>query len=342
MNDLIEITNIYYNNALDLVKNNKVSLAVELLEKCLNYYAKDTQVLNLMGICQYVLCDFDKAYFYWCQSLMCGQETNRANYYLDILNSNDFQELIKNYNLAISNVNNLNYKEAIDILSKIIESNKELIEPYVIIGLCYYKINENKLAQTYIEYAINKDKGNSKYLIYLDEIKGITNRKSNGINYHIMLNFILILLLIIPSRLYYKTNNKYIQTLNDNANYQKKIQHITFDLNTSKTQCINLKNELKDIRFKNSNCDNENFGNNEYEVFKSAITYFKNKEYVQAIERFEYIINKGIEEELVSESIYYVAVCFEKSNNYNLARKYYDIYMNKYCKKNYYDEVLYN
>lgn len=356
MNNLIEISNIYYNNSLELVKSNKISKAVELIEKCLKYYAKDVQVLNLMGMCQYMLCDFDKAYFYWSKSLVCDTENNRAKYYLDVLNSDNFKMVIEKYNLAIDNVNNFRYKDAISVLEEIRQLNKELIEPYVIIGLCYYELNEYSLAKDYIEYALTLDKDNTKYLTYLNEInnKNVSNNKSNKLKNNIIAFSLVFLLSIITSLLYYQKHNKDIQISNQTREYQKKIQEVSLALKTSKTDYNRLKKEFENEKHKNdminakSGLDNEKISNNksfsgsESEVFKSAILYFKNQEYGEAIDRFQYIVSKGIEESLVAESTYYIAVCYEKKENYKTAEKYYSSYISKYYEKNYYDDSLYN
>lgn len=156
MDNLINLSNIYYNKALKYVRERKISKAIPLMEKSLKYYSKDIQTLNLMGLCQYVLCHFDKANFYWSKSLECNIENNRAKHYLDYLNSDECQKIIDKYNLAISSIQRDEYEKAINILCEINTSNKELIEPYVIIGLCYYELGKYKLAKDYIAKAVSQ------------------------------------------------------------------------------------------------------------------------------------------------------------------------------------------
>lgn len=328
MNNLIQISNIYYNNALDLVKNNEISKAVELIEKCLKYYAKDVQALNLMGLCQYILCDFDKAYFYWSKSLVCDDKNNRAKYYLDVLNSDNFKMVIQKYNSAIDSINNFRYKDAINTLEEISQSNKELIEPYVIIGLCYYELREYNLAKKYIQHALTIDKDNSKYLIYLNEInsKNISDSKNGMFKYKIVAS-ILVFLLTITSTLYYQSHNKYIKISNQTTKYQENMQKYSMALDTIKTDYNKLKNELEDEKQKNNmlntkiKLENKEINNNkifsgsESEIFENAIVDFKNQKYDESIDRFQYIISKGVEEILVAESTYYIAACYEKKAN---------------------------
>ncbi|TCT16000.1 tetratricopeptide repeat protein [Natranaerovirga pectinivora] len=355
MNNLIEISNIYYTKALELIKHNKISQAVDLIHICLKYCAKDVQALNLMGICQYMLCDFDKAYFYWSKSVAFDNENNRANYYLDTLNSDSFKKVIKKYNSAIDNINNFKYKDAISILKEIKKENEELIEPYVILGLCYYELNEYSKAKEHIQYALTMDKDNYKYLLYLNEIncKDVLQNKTHIFKNKIIVSFLFFLLMII-STLYYQRNNNFIDISNRTTEYQKKIQEYSRALDISKTNYNKLISELEYEKEKNDliNADNilhnedlENnkiFSDNEYEVFNNAIFYFRAKDYSEAIDRFQYIISKGVEENIVAESTYFMAVSYEKSNNYKLAQEYYTIYINNYNTRNYYDDSLYN
>ena len=356
MNNLIEISNVYYNNALELIKDNKVSKAVTLIEKCLKYYAKDVQVLNLMGICQYMLCDFDKAYFYWSKSLSCDTDDNRANYYLEDLNSEEFKSFISKYNLAIDDINNLKYKDAIITLEEINQFDKELVEPYVIRGLCYYELKEYSLAKEYIEHALAMDKDNAKYLLYLNEInsKNIPKLKNNSFKKSNITACILAFLLVVTSTLYYQKHNKYIQISNKSTEYEKKIQEANLALETNKTDNNKLKNQLENEKYKNDTLNrsiridnvernnSKSFNGSEAEIFKDAILNFRNKEYSEAIDSFQYIVNKGIEESTVAEAMYYMAVCFEKKENYEMAEKYYSTYISKFHGENYNDDALYN
>ena len=119
MSSLIEISNKYYNDSLKLVKDNKVSAAINNLEKALKYYCRDIDTLNLMGLCKYKLCDFQGANFYWRKSLEYRPYNNRAQYYLDILEGEEFKEILEIYNEGIVNFNSGKYKESIQVMKDI-------------------------------------------------------------------------------------------------------------------------------------------------------------------------------------------------------------------------------
>lgn len=336
MKDLIEISKSYYNSALELVEENKISKAIEILEKSLKCYCKNTEVLNLIGLCEYVSCNFDKAYFYWDKSLELCKKNNKADNYLKMLNSREFDVLLSKYNLAIDNLDNSNYKQTIKILKEIIKSNKDLIEPYIIIGLCYYELKEYNLAKDYLEEAKLKDKEDERILNYLEKVNSESKKKS--VFKKIISNkaiYVAVFLVIMGFSFYYQ-NNRYIEVSNKYKEYESKINEVSNALDKSNAKNDMLKTELE------SKNEKEDIYNNDNELFKSAVINYNDKEYDKAIEKFQSIINKATEQNIVSEAIYYIAVCYERSGNYGSAEENYIRYIKKYKEKNYYDDALYN
>nr|WP_307897750.1 hypothetical protein [Clostridium botulinum] len=342
MDRVIEISGIYYNNALKFIHENNISKAVIYIKKSLKLYSKDFEVLNLMGICQYILCDFDKAYFYWNKSIECNDKDNRAKDYLKILKSRKFNRVIRLYNEALEEIKNFQYKEAIEKLNKIIHEEKNLLEPYIIIGLCYYMLGKYNSSKKYIEFALKIDKENEKCLLYLREINDkrnvkIIKYKSNK-NYKVVVS-ISTFLLITLSGAFYKNHSSYIKIKNDLAEYQQKynINNIQFQLIKSKYNKLNngILKEQQQIKDKfNEKNDNE--------IFNESILYYKKKNIKLALEGFIYVSDKGLDESLVAESTYFSAVCYEKLMQLNKSEEFYCKYINRYKNKNYYDDALYN
>src|SRR3712207_9155317 len=97
-------------------------------------------------------------------------KNNRAKEYLKILKSRKFSRVIRLYNEVLEEIKNSQYKEAIEKLNKIIHEEKNLLEPYIIIGLCYYMLGKYNNSKKYIEFALKIDKENEKCLLYLREI----------------------------------------------------------------------------------------------------------------------------------------------------------------------------
>ncbi|KGM97624.1 hypothetical protein ADU90_00250 [Clostridium botulinum] len=342
MDKVIEISGIYYNNALKFIHENNISKAVVYIKKSLKLYSKDFEALNLMGICQYILCDFDKAYFYWNKSIECNDEDNRAKEYIKILKSRKFSRIIGLYNEALEEIKNSQYKEGIEKLDHIIDEEKNFLEPYIIIGLCYYMLGKYNISKKYIEDALKIDKKNEKCLLYLREINDkrnvkIIKYKSNKTSK--VVASISTLLLITLSGVLYKNHSSYIKVKNNLAEYQQKynINNVQFKLIKNKYNQLNSQIQKNQQKIKEKfNVKNDN------EIFNESILHYKDKNFKLALDGFTYVSDKGLDEDLVAESTYFSAVCYEKLLELNKSEKFYCKYINKYKNKNYYDDALYN
>ena len=104
MQNLIETATAYYNAAIELTENNNYTKAITLLESAIKLFSKDPDILNLMGLCHYRLCNFDKAVFFWSESLNCNYEGNKAKEYLELILSEEFKANIELYNQALSSI----------------------------------------------------------------------------------------------------------------------------------------------------------------------------------------------------------------------------------------------
>lgn len=343
MSSLIELSNKYYNDSLKLVQDNKVSTAIKNLEKALKYYCRDIDTLNLMGLCKYKLCDFTGACFYWHKSLEYRPDNNRAQYYLDILEGEEFKEILEIYNEGISNYNKGNYKESIKIIKDINRKNEEWVEPYIILGLSYYNIKDYSCAKRYLEEGINKDIGNNKYLSYLLKFKNskkntdIFNKKS--IMVYATMGLAIIAMTLIAGGNY----KKYNSTINELNSYKNRTTVLEEQLQESKSAYDKLVLDISNINSdKKENDESTETIDNESEIFNIAIDKFKEEKYSEAIEELTSLCNKGKEEIYVAEGTYYLAVSLEKTGDYEGAYKWYKNYIDKFQNKNYYDDSLYN
>lgn len=160
MNNIIQISYKYYNEALKLIKSNNISQAKIKLEKSIKLYGADVQVLNLLASCEYLFCNFNKANLYWSKSLKINNNQNKVRDYVEELNSEKFKKLLEKYNKAIKCIHNEDYNNSINLLNEVIDIDSNLIEPYYIIGLCL--INNGKIDKglDYLKIASKKDNGN--------------------------------------------------------------------------------------------------------------------------------------------------------------------------------------
>ena len=342
MEKVIELAAVYYNTALKLISENKISKAITNIKKSLKLYSKDCDVLNLMGLCNYTLCEFDKAYFYWSKSLEYNKYNNKAELYLNLLKSRKFNRFIKEYNEGLEFLYRYEYKKAIEKFKEIITEENELLEPYIIIGLCYYAIGKYNIAKKYMEMALNIDNENRKCLMYLNEInnkRNVTVVKYKSSKVAKTVASVSTILLIASSVLYYKNYKGYINIKDTLAEYEHK-----YKINNTELQLIRGKyNKLSNsINMDKKQIQNKFQGKNDSEVFNDGIVSYKKKDYKKAIENFSYLVDRGVDSSIVAEATFFSAVTYEKLNNIGKSEEFYYKYIDKYKGKNYYDDSLYN
>ena len=134
MDRLEDISKILYNDALDELNNKNITKAMEALKQAYLMDKNDVEVMNLLGLCSYMNCDFSKANFYWHKSYSNKQEDNRAEEYLIILNSQDIERVIEDYNNALEALENNDLNLTLKNLKKVVRYDNKFIEPYIIMG----------------------------------------------------------------------------------------------------------------------------------------------------------------------------------------------------------------
>jgi len=166
MEKLENISKMLYNNALNEACKKNITKALELLEYAYLMDNDDIDIINLLGLCNYMKCDFSKASFYWHKSYSSKPKDNRAEDYLIILNSQEIEKMIEDYNNALEALKNNDFNLALKNLKKVIRYDNKFIEPYIIMGLIYLKKNLYYSSKKSFEKAIRLDKGNKKVIEY--------------------------------------------------------------------------------------------------------------------------------------------------------------------------------
>ncbi|MGM0548674.1 MAG: tetratricopeptide repeat protein [Bacillota bacterium] len=181
--------NAHYKKAMDSIKDNNVSAAIDELKLCLKFNSNSTSVLNLLGLAYYLKCRFDKAEKTWRKSLSLAADNNKARDYLELITKRDFKELRKEYKQILFDDKTKQNKK-IKFLKKLIEKHGELIEPYVILGLLYKREGDYEQALKYFYQAYDLDSGNKNIKNYIKQcekedktspafnFKSKTNKKS--------------------------------------------------------------------------------------------------------------------------------------------------------------------
>lgn len=353
MENIINLSYRYYNEALDFIKLDNISEAKCKLEEAVKIYDSDCDILNLLGSCEYLLCNFDKAKYYWKRSLSLDLNNKKIESYLNYIISNKFKDLLKKYNDSITFIKNNDYSNAVQLMLQVIDIDSNIIEPYYIVGLCYAKEKQYKNAIKYLNIATNKDTGNKKYLECLNEImnndlitklvSNTKNKKSSKLKTIIILN--LIWLVLFGG--YFIYNNK-ILTEKDNiiSEKVKKSDEIYLKLEKSEKEVASLNKEKESLKEElYSNKENNSLIANEIseELYMNSINYYKSKQYNKAVDGFKYIIeNMEDDNYLKEESIYLTALSYEHLKEFDSAKDYYKLYIEKYPNGNYYKYSIYN
>jgi tetratricopeptide (TPR) repeat protein len=167
MDDLKKSAYILYDNALKAVSENNISEALSYLNQSVEICGEDKDTLNLLGLCHYSLCDFDLARQYWSMILAADKEDNRAERYLEYLNSQETVKLILEYRLGLKSLSDKPAGKGIQVFLTIIKQYPDLVEPYLIAGLYYYNARRYAKAAGYWTKVLKLDRGNPKAGKYL-------------------------------------------------------------------------------------------------------------------------------------------------------------------------------
>ena len=332
-----------YNEALNMIKRNFITSAIEIIEEALELNPKDIDILNLKGLLKLLKCNFDEAFESFYKSSF--YESNElAKKYIDILSSEEFNVFLSRYNHAVRFVNNELYQESIQILENIRNEEPELIEPYLLLHLIYEKLGDNIKANEYMEMLSNVDKDN--LLFEKDNLKTSSNKeektqipkkqKSN------LLLYIVIAVLVLLIGTLYLNNKKKLNSLNNQVAAKNE------KLNETNKKLDKTKDELKEVKIENKKVKEEEpkselIVGDEEELFNKAMDLKKEDEYKKAIKYLEIVVKNGKTKKYISEAIYQLAQLNEKIKNNEEAIRYYNKYLNTYkVSDNYYDDSYYN
>lgn len=178
--------NAHYKDAMNSIKNNNVSDAIDELKLCLKFNAKSVSALNLLGLAYYLKCRFDKAEKTWRKSLSLQRDNNKARDYLELITKQDFKEIRKEYkNILFSD--QADQEQKIRFLKRLIEEYDELIEPYVILGLLYKKEENYEEALKYFYQAYDLDSGSQNIKNYIMQCEK-DDEKSSAFNFNSQTN----------------------------------------------------------------------------------------------------------------------------------------------------------
>lgn len=169
MEEILFEGNNLYNEALVLMQNNKIKEAMRILDKAILLDDTNINTLNLIGMCNYIYCNFNNAKYYFEKSIDIDK-INRATVYIEDMNSREFMNIFIKYKEALNFIKWKRLKEAVVLLEEIKLLNKELIPPYEMLYLLYMNIGEKEEAIKNIKVAYFLDNSSVSISKYYNNI----------------------------------------------------------------------------------------------------------------------------------------------------------------------------
>ncbi len=282
----VDLSNIYYNKALNFAKHRELTAAVEILNKALELNKNHIQARNLLGLVYYELGVVSEAIKHWVISRSIFRDDDTADRYIRRFQDNtqqfeQYEDAIREYNNALNYARQRNEDMAMIQLKRAIGHNPRFVDALNLYALLLILKNDKEKAASRIQRVLEIDKRNPTALYYSHLIKKVPRPKtekrpekvravpvrSPGFGFTDIISFIIGVLvtyafvsyLILPSKL--ETRDDQIKLLEDNSKtLQEKYDKDVNDLQTNLTKAINTadtlqveldeKNELLDLQGK--------------------------------------------------------------------------------------------
>ena len=337
MEDQIITSKQIYDDALELMEKRSVSETVELLKEAAKLYPEDIDLLNLLGLCQYILCNFSEATAHWEASIKIKDDGNKASYYLGIISEASFKEMIRNYDIAIASINNGNLDHGIALFESILGKNDGFVEPHIILGMCYYRLGHHKEALSYWEKGLALDRSNNLIQEYLRMVKSQQTEAPGRRRGFVRLAGVILLVAVFSVAAYLMGDKNSNYALMQLDNLIRENAELTLKLNMLDS------NREKEVLEVETNYDTPTMTfEDEEATFRRGLELYGDEKFREALNEFELIADHGTDNAFTSEALFFSAVCSENLRDYDGAVARYKQYIEKFPRQNYYDDSLYN
>lgn len=148
-----------YIYALELINKNNIKRGIITLENLLLYNSENTNVLNLLALCNLKYCNFEKAREYVNRSIKI-KSSIKALEYKEIIDNLFENGYVSKYEGIIKQVKIGAYTRAARGLEEFKNVDKTFIEPYILLGFIYYENNNYLKARLNISKAYKLDSSN--------------------------------------------------------------------------------------------------------------------------------------------------------------------------------------
>ena len=344
---LIEMSNAFYNRALDCVQKNNLSMSIKDLNKSLILFKKNINARNLLGLIYFRIGKIADALKHWVISNAI-KKNDLAEKYILMAQENPkilamYNGAIKFYNSGLEYIKQHNDDMGVINLKKSLELNPDFIDAMNLLALCYIYQEKNFEAKKILDRVLEIDKSNllaKKYYEMLDfdscEQKQKYKKCNRNKNFFIkifdlsriaiffsgmILAIIIIYALIYPTQINEK--NKSVKNL------ESELATIQESYNNLSETLPKLKKENDDLLKKNIDLEKEILISKNEKLISQAENLYKKNKFIEAAEIISQINFDG-DKNLPDGSLDL------KNKIYNKAsRIYYLQALNLYRNKNY-------
>lgn len=172
---IMHLSNFYYNKGLEKAGIRDLSGAVFMLKKSLGMNKRNTEARNLLGLVYFEMGETVAALGEWVISKHFQPEENRADEYMDRIQSaptklDAMNQAIKKYNIALEAARQGGDDLAILQLKKVVSLNPKFIRARLLLALLYIHRGQPERAKKQLLHTLQIDMANTAALRYLQEI----------------------------------------------------------------------------------------------------------------------------------------------------------------------------
>lgn len=336
-----------YEEALKRYEGKDITGAIIIIEDALKIHPKDTDLLNLLGLLHHLMCDFEKAFALWNRSFSRVKTGNKAKEYLSYYSSEEFKTLKEVYVEGTRSLERKEYEKAFGVFEVLLDGNRSLVGVPLKLAECALGMNEKEKARTFLEEALQLDKGNR----WAQELLGSLESTSHGMGSRkkVLLPMWGILLILLTSLLFgfYQYNGvrkelKELRILQESLKKEaegykeenEKLEVLIREMETKKP----LEEPTEEVEAPQE----EPITGTEVEIFEEGLTAYRTEDYEKAVRYFTYVAEEGTLEAYRSEAVYFLSATYKNLLNPEKVKEYYRKYIEEFQGLNYYAEVLYH
>ncbi|SFN79472.1 tetratricopeptide repeat protein [Proteiniclasticum ruminis] len=335
-----------YEDAIKRYEEKDLTGALALVMEALKMAPKDPDFLNLLGLLQHLLCDFEKATAAWQKSFSSQKTGNKAKEYLSYYSSEEFKTLREVYLEGERSLERKEYEKAYGIFELLLSGNRNLVGVPLKLAECALGMKEKEKARTHLEEVLLLDARNPRAKELLESLEYRSLGKGSEKTRTLLFSGILLLLFASLLFGFYRYSEmekelKELKLLSEDLKkeaegYKEEKEKLEVLLQQMETEEAPGETKEEEV------APEEPISGTEVEIFEEGLAAYRAEDYEKAIRYFAQVVDEGALEAYRSEAVYFLSATYKKLLNPEKVKEYYRRYMEEFPGSNYYAEVLYH